>query len=151
MKIRKATVADLGAMQQLYCDTIRTVNAHDYTPEQIETWVSGVSGIPARFGEQECFVAEIDEQLVGFSSLYPNGYLDFMYVHKDFQGRGIAKALLKTVEELARELSISEVTSDVSITARPFFTRHGYAVIREYTKVFKNQEFRNTWMKKKIL
>ncbi|MES2765294.1 MAG: GNAT family N-acetyltransferase [Bacteroidota bacterium] len=148
MTIRRATESDLDAMLQLYSDTIRTVNARDYTPEQIDAWASGGEAIRERFNEQEYFIAEINGEIVGFSSLYPNGYLDFMYVHKDFQSRGIATELLKTVEARAHELLLKEITSDVSITARPFFLKRGFEIERLYTDHYKGQEYENAKMKK---
>lgn len=51
-----------------------------------------------------------------------------MFIHENFQGRGIAKLLLKEVERYAVENNISRITSEVSLTARPFFERHGYVV-----------------------
>ena len=47
-------------------------------------------------------IAEIENELTGFSSIEKNGYLDYMYVHKDHQGKGIAKNLLEEIEIIKR-------------------------------------------------
>ena len=40
-------------------------------------------------------------QIVGFSSITHQGYLHSMFVHKDFQGKGIATILLNEIERYA--------------------------------------------------
>ncbi len=39
----------------------------------------------------DTLVAEEDGRLVGFADLGENGYLDRLYVHSAFQGRGVAR------------------------------------------------------------
>lgn len=56
------------------------------------------------------------------------GYLDRLYVHKDYQGIGIATALC---EELEASVESATVTTHASITARPFFEDRGYVVKKE--------------------
>lgn len=60
-------------------------------------------------------------------SAWATGYLDRLYVHKDFQRKGIATALC---EELERAVSC-KITTHASITAKPFFENRGYKVITE--------------------
>ena len=56
------------------------------------------------------------------------GYLDRLYIHKEYQGRGIASALC---DRLEREHPSEKYTVHASITARPFFEKRGYAAVRE--------------------
>lgn len=51
-----------------------------------------------------------------------------MFVHKDFQGKGIATILLNEIERYATARGIMRITSEVSLTARPFFEKRGYIV-----------------------
>lgn len=46
-----------------------------------------------------------------------------MFVHKDFQGEGIATMLLNEIEQYAITNGIIRITSEVSLTARPFFEK----------------------------
>ena len=72
-------------------------------------------------------MAELDGRLAGFGDLDPAaGYLDRLYVHKDLQGRGVATALCNALEEAAA----GPVVTHASVTARPFFARRGYRVLR---------------------
>ena len=61
-----------------------------------------------------------------------DGYLHSLFVHKDWQGKGVASALLSETEIYAiRKLGATEITSEVSITARPFFEKQGYTAVKE--------------------
>ena len=71
------------------------------------------------------FIVAVNQQsqIVGFSSLRPQGYLHSMFVHKDFQGKGIATMLLEEIERYAITAGIMRITSEVSLTVRPFFEK----------------------------
>ena len=55
-----------------------------------------------------------------------SGYLDRLYVHKDFGGIGIATAICHRLEQ---EVPVNRYTVHASITAKPFFAFLGYRVI----------------------
>ena len=57
-----------------------------------------------------------------------DGFLDRLYVHKDYQKKGIASALCDRLEE---NCAAAYFTTHASMTARPFFEKRGYRVIRE--------------------
>ncbi len=78
-----------------------------------------------------------------------DGYLDFMFVHKDFQGQGIASALLSDIEHQASEQNNEFIYSDVSITAKGFFEKKGFIVERQQLKKSKKKELVNFRMIKK--
>ena len=59
------------------------------------------------------------------------GHLHSLFVHKDWQGKGVGTMLLSEAERLAMEYGAGKITSEVSITARPFFERHGYRTVKE--------------------
>jgi putative acetyltransferase len=132
VKIRTTTPADLDAIRQLFYDTVTQVNSRDYEPEQIEAWAAGSEkkeDWTQKMEEQYFLVAEAGDTIVGFCSLTRLGQLDFLYVHKDFQGMGIATKLLDTVIKIAEQMDMEVITSDVSITARPFFEKRGFQLM----------------------
>jgi quinol monooxygenase YgiN len=55
------------------------------------------------------------------------------------------------VETHARSVQLTELTADVSITARPFFERHGFTVEAEQHPVLDGMPLTNYKMKKKLL
>lgn len=79
-----------------------------------------------------------------------NIYIDFMYVHKDYQRQGIAETLLLAIEDKAGNAGTTTITSDISKTARPFFERKGYKVIKEQINIRQGIEIINYKMSKDI-
>ena len=151
--IRKATLSDIDSIISLYRETVRNINAKDYTPEQIEVW-SDTTGKNTRWlkaiEEQYFVLAEVENDLAGFSSIAKDGYLDFMYVSKDHQRMGVATALLDEIERKAKEQNNAEIYSHVSITARGFFEKMGYTHVRDLNDPYKGVVFINALMVKKF-
>ena len=135
MRIREYRPEDCRGITALFYDTVHTVNAADYTEEQLDAWADGNVDMQAwdrSFCSHTTYVAVEEtargEQIAGFADMDSTGYLDRLYVHKDFQGRGIASALLDRLEE---ESQGSRFVTHASITARPFFEKRGYQAVRE--------------------
>ncbi len=140
LRIRQGTLADMYEMQKLYVDTIKSVCKNDYNQEQIAVWTSSVENTSrwlSIFDKQDVITAEYHDTIVGYCSLDTGGYLDLFYVHKDFQRKGIANKLLHEAEQRAIQLNYDVLTANVSITAKPFFERNGFAVIKEQENVIK--------------
>ena len=129
MNFRKATISDLAEMQQLYIETIQSVCKKDYNEAQREAWISGVKN-KERWIEviekQFVLLAIIQDQIAGFGTLKDGNYIDFFYIHKDFQRQGIADKLLNELELEAKNHNSKIITSDISITAKPFFEKNGF-------------------------
>ncbi len=153
MQIREATINDLAQIIKLFTETISAVNSKDYTSEQTAAWSSRGTDITkwtGKINEQYFIVSEDKDTINGFASLTTSGYLDFMFVHKNYQGKGIASMLLKSLENKAHELNIHEIISDVSITAKPFFLGKGFTLIKEQTVDINGVELTNFKMQKEI-
>ena len=71
--------------------------------------------------------------MVGFAGLVGDGHLDTFYCRKDSVGRGVGSRLYRAVEQEALTLECDQIFTKASITARPFFERHGFRIIRERT------------------
>lgn len=148
---RSGRLNDLQKMQQLFVGTIETVCSSDYNPEQIGAWTSGIEN-EQRWREllthQFVLVAQIGECIVGFGSLAKGGCIDMLYVHKNFQGKGIATAILKLLEDEALRLNYVKLFSDVSITAKGFFERLGFKAINEQLNIRQGVQLMNYKMVK---
>ena len=70
------------------------------------------------------------ESIVGFADMDGSGYLDRLYVHRDFQRQGVAAALCDALEAAS---AAETLTAHVSRTAKPFLEHRGWRVIREQT------------------
>ena len=153
MRIRIATIADIPTLKSLYYDTITTINALDYNEEQILAWAStaeNIASLETKILEQYFIAAENEAGIItGFASLdNQKGYLDVLYVHRDFQRMGIASLLLQSLLEKAKQMNIIEITTDASITAKPFFEKNGFQVVKEQTVVVKGVPMMNFKMKR---
>ena len=80
------------------------------------------------FSEHYTVVAVEDGVISGFGDIDEAGYLDRLYVHKDYQNQGIATAIC---DELEQSVRADKITTHASITAKPFFEHRGYKVVRE--------------------
>ena len=96
MIIRKYRTNDCSSMAKLFYDTVHTISERDYTKEQLDAWATGRVDLEAwdrSFLEHNTLIAEIENKIVGFADMDKAGYLDMLYIHKDFQRRGVATAL----------------------------------------------------------
>ncbi len=130
MEIRAYRPSDCGELAKLFYDTVHTVNARDYTREQLDAWADGQIDLEQwnrSFLAHESAVAVDGERIIGFGDLADSNYLDRLFVHRDCLGRGVATAICDRLERAAR----GTVVTHASITARPFFEKRGYRVIKE--------------------
>lgn len=131
MKLRKYKSEDCKYIVELFYQTVHTVNAKDYTEEQLNVWATGKVDLDAwnrSFLEHDTVVVVENDIIVGFGDMDRTGYLDRLYVHKDYQGQGIATAICDVLENAADAVVI---TTHASITAKPFFLGRGYHEMKE--------------------
>ena len=150
MLLRSYRSADCEEMAKLFYDTVHEVNIRDYTAEQVSAWADGNIGLAAwekSFSEHYTVVAEENGIIVGFGDIAKDGYLDRLYVHKDYQCQGIATAICDRLESYP---DTDELTVHASITAKPFFISRGYSVIKEQTVVRRGVALTNFIMTKRI-
>lgn len=130
MEIRRYRESDLMELTVLFYDTVHRVNVKDYTEEQLEAWAPGRVDLEVwNRSLQEHFSVVAVEQgiLVGFGDMDGSGYLDRLYVHADYQGKGIGTKICNRLEQAVQ----GDIITHASITARPFFENRGYQVVRE--------------------
>lgn len=148
MLIRKYQSSDCKEITELFYKTVHVVNAKDYTQEQLNVWATGqvdVDDWDRSFREHYSVVAVEDGHIVGFGDIDRTGYLDRLYVHADYQGRGIATALCNRLEQAVS----GPIVTHASITARPFFEKRGYQVVKEQQVERKGILLKNFVMEKR--
>lgn len=131
MIIREYQPCDCKLLAELFYHTVHTVNARDYTKEQLDVWATGNVDLEKwnrSFQEHYSILAAEDEVIIGFGDIDETGYLDRLYVHADYQGKGVATAICDRLEQTVQA---HKIVTHASITARPFFAKRGYRVIRE--------------------
>lgn len=130
MKIRKYRRSDCRELTELFYNTVHTVNAKDYTREQLDVWATGKVDLEKwdlSLQEHYSIVAVENHMIAGFGDIDKTGYLDRLYVHADCQRNGIATAICDQLEQAVE----ADITTHASVTARPFFEKRGYKVVKE--------------------
>ncbi|MCH2451445.1 MAG: GNAT family N-acetyltransferase [Gracilimonas sp.] len=153
MNIREAKQNELDEILNLFTETISEVNNQDYSLSQIEAWSSGARDKErwlSKIDEQYFLVTEEEGTITGFASITNKGYLDIMFVHKNHQRKGIAKTLITALIDYAKQNQLEEITTEGSVTARPFFEKYGFKVIKKQKVNRKGIEIANYKMKKRL-
>ena len=131
IEIRKSQPFDIKEIVELFYDTVHTVNAKDYTEKQLAVWAKKEIDLAAwnkSLLAHHSYVAEIGKCIVGFGDIDDTGYLDRLFVHKDYQRLKIGTFLC---DRLERVLETDTIIVHASITAKPFFEKRGYKIIRQ--------------------
>ena len=154
MQIREATRADAPQIVRLFHDTIHIVNRRDYTPEEINAWSPAVPDADAwaerKLSSRTTFVADDGGTIAGFGELEGNGHIDCFYCHHKYQRQGVGSAIFRRIEDKARTLGLPRLFVEASITARPFFESHGFAIVKRQTVVRSGVELTNFVMEKAL-
>ena len=149
MIIRKYKPSDCPELIKLFRDTVHTVNAHDYTHEQLTAWTDNNKTLEDwnnSFMEHYTVVA-FDGIIKGFGDIDSTGYLDRLYVHKDFQRQKTATYICHILE---KKMTAGQIITHASITAKPFFLNRGYYVVNEQ-QVFRNGIYLKNYIMKKSI
>lgn len=152
--VRKGSFDDLEVMQLLFTNTIEVICKKDYNDEQRKAWQSGTENEERWMNvlrNQYVLIAECEHQIVGFCTLDRGSYIDLLFVHKDHQQKGIASILYHEIEKEALQHHAKQITADVSKTARPFFEKVGFHVIREQMVDVKGTTLMNYKMAKNLI
>ena len=134
-KIRPFEKGDETAMAEMIAHTLRVSNRADYTPEYLEDIVNHY---PPEFftehAEDSHFYVICDgDRIIGCGGItscsggMTESFIFSVFVHPDYQGRGLGKMIMDALEsdEFFRRASRTELSS--SITAAGFYEKLGYA------------------------
>ena len=148
LRLRQYKPADWPEILQLFYDTVHTVNRRDYTEEQVDAWAPPEQDQEVwnrSFLEHFTVTAVLEGKIVGFGDIDAAGYLDRLYVQKDHQRRGIGTALCDALEQAA---GTEKIRTHASVTAKPFFEKRGYRLIKEQRVIRRGVELTNFVMGK---
>lgn len=159
IKIRDYTPKeDDVELAELFFHTIHSINIRDYTEEQIEAWApqstfldpSKVKEWTKRFARTKPIIALIEDKIVGFAELEPNGHIDCFYCHHEWIGKGVGSALMQEVYKRAKNNHTKRIFTEASITAKPFFESHHFVIIEKQTVYLNGVGLTNYKMERSI-
>ncbi len=132
--IRPYTDDDDAGVAEVFFQAIQTGAKPHYSRAQRDAW-SGAAPNTDRWRDRlqnhHGFVAVHSGDIVGFMTLTDVGLLDHAYVLPAFRRTGLAADLYCETIAKARVLGLTELHTEASRLARPFFERLGWEMVRE--------------------
>jgi putative acetyltransferase len=150
LTVRTYVPADADLTMDIFLRSIREVASKDYNQAQVDAWakVEDRKAWAKRRSSRPTWIVQRGSVPIGFADLEPDGYLDMMFVHPDYQGIGAASLLLMTVETEAKRQGLGRIFTEASLTARPFFERRGFTVLASQRVEKRGQMLENFRMEK---
>lgn len=151
MNIRDFRMGDEATLYQVLHSAVHGIAVRDYTPEQLNAWAPPEPEHEPwmlKMRALQPFVAEIDGVIAGYADLQASGYIVHFFVSAEFPRRGVGRMLMDRIHEKATCLGITELTSDVSKTAQPFFASFGFQIVEQRFPVRQGVTIPNALMRK---
>ena len=134
MEIRRFTAQDAEAASQMIAQTLRISNSSDYSPEQIEHLIGRMNPqmLTERAETGHMYVVSEENAVIGIGEIAPfwgsetESILLTVFVLPAFQGRGIGRMLIRTLEQDEYGLRASRIEIPASRTGLPFYLHLGY-------------------------
>jgi len=130
VEIRLASCDENDALGALMYDAIHN-GPSQYTAAQSLAWAPAPrqgDDWNARLCKQRIYVAARGDQLLGFMSIEPGGYVDFAYIRPSDQGSGLFRKLFDEVQTWARAQNETELSTHASLMAQPAFAAMGFQI-----------------------
>jgi putative acetyltransferase len=151
--IRPYQTDDVADLVALFRSSVRSIGRRDYTDSQVQAWAPDLIDHDAfgrRRATKSTWIAEYEHRITGFSDVEADGHIDMLYVHPHFQRRGVARALLTHIEQLALNRGLDCLYTEASITARPLFEAMGFHVVAAQTVTVRGESMTNYRMEKRL-
>jgi len=132
--VRVYTDSDLAGVVSCFARSVREIGARYYARHQIAAWAPEPPDMETwaiRLRTGGVFVADVDGCIAGFARADDGGVVDLLYVHPDYERRGLGRELLHVACSWAVGRGAQKLTADVSIVARPLFEAMGFRVETE--------------------
>ena len=118
MIVESARLEDLDAIVEL--------EGNFGVPWSADSWRRELEGE----GRLVLIAADPADNPVAFIDLEDDGHIDMLFCTPGWAGRGVASALYRELETLARRQNMKHLHVEASEIARPFFARHGFTLTR---------------------
>ncbi len=153
MLIRTFRVGDEPGLHEVFHSAIHDIAIKDYTAEQVNAWAPE-SLDPALWADRmrgiAPFVVELDGRPIAYADIQPSGYIDHFFVSARFARQGVGSKLMRRLHDEAAAKGMHLLTSNVSLTAQPFFKHWGFSIVEERQPVVRGVVIPNALMKKEV-
>jgi GNAT superfamily N-acetyltransferase len=149
-RLRRATLADRAALEQLIAESARGLSRGAYSEAQVEAAIASVFGVDTDLiHDGTYYVAEAGDEPIGCGgwskrrtlfggdrfAARDSGYLDpstepakirAFFVHPGWARRGVAAAILETCERAAQAQGFRSLELMATLPGVPFYAARGY-------------------------
>lgn len=136
--ISRATDTDLPLMQRLFYQTVTMYGSRIFTKAEVKIysrlaldknhWIQ-------KFKDDFIYNAKLNGEIIGSFTLNKNGDIEYIFVHQNYQGRGIAKKLYQKLEEVAKNAGLEILTTQINPNTKAFFEKNDFKIIKNVKKV----------------
>lgn len=134
LQIRRFQEADAAETSAVIGETLRVSNAPDYPPEAIQEMLDlyTPAGLLEQAGGEHLYVVLDGDKIVGSGGVAPymgsrtESILVTVFILPEYQGRGVGRKIMETLEKDGYFLRADRVAVHSSITARDFYLKLGY-------------------------
>ena len=134
MVIRRFENADAQKTHEMIAHTLRTVNIKDYSPQFIEDTVAQLTPpiLIERRENSHMYVICDGKKIIGCGAIAgfwgseTESILLTIFIHPDYQGQGLGRQLIETLENDEYFLRAERIEIPASITAVGFYQKMGY-------------------------
>lgn len=140
--IRYSTPDDAEGMVRAHYSAVHETAKDDYPKTILNLWSKPIDAhriatyqAKMRTDKSVISFVAVDDfgHVLGYGELVPPETLGAIYVAASAGRRGVGSELLKTVEAKAQELGMHILTMESSLTAMPFYIRHGFLELERRT------------------
>ncbi len=135
MKVREFRPDDAEDLPLVLHASVHAVGRKAYTQAQLEAWSpKPMTGdvFLARASDGRSVFVGVDEaeKPIAFIELEKDGHIDCFYCHPEVVGTGVGRKLYDRLEKEAVTAGLSRLYVEASETAKRFFLRQGFAMIK---------------------
>lgn len=135
MIIRRFRKEDSAELSEVITETLRTTNIKDYSPDFIEKEIAffAPEKLLERTSRMNLYVVCEDEKIIGCGGIgaywgkEDESSLFTIFVSPEYQGKGIGRKIIETLEQDEYFLRAKRIEIPASITAVGFYRKMGYS------------------------
>lgn len=141
--IRLAQPQEAACILEVREEAIYHLAKDDYEQDILEAWAKPINAARIQAFAHDTsgikLVALLDHTITGYGELVPSrNLIGGCYIGAAYARRGIGSALLQALERLAQEHQLNHLKLASSLTAEPFYQKHGYQSLEYAERIMPN-------------
>ena len=148
--IRRFENRDAAEVSQLIRTTINISNRKDYPKELMDALIETETPdhVLQRAGWTHFYVVQEEEKIIGCGAIGPywgkedESCLFTIFVHPDYQGKGVGRAIIETLEQDEFALRAKRIEIPASITGLSFYQKLGYTFKNGHSEMDEERLYR---------